>query len=104
MPIYAYGVQKESAIMTLAADHTITEGTWKGCLLYTSSNASEYVQGLYGAVTNILRGTLLMQPTIKAVSYTHLDVYKRQLLPTTLLAPSPPTGKEDCGLVHGAAA
>lgn len=27
---YAYGVQKESAIMTLAADHTITEGTWKG--------------------------------------------------------------------------
>ena len=30
------------------------------------SNASEYVQGLYGDVTNILRGTLLMQPTIKA--------------------------------------
>lgn len=27
---YAYGVQKESAIMTLAVDHTITEGTWKG--------------------------------------------------------------------------
>lgn len=30
------------------------------------SNASEYVQGLYGNVTNVLRGTLLMQPTIKA--------------------------------------
>lgn len=30
------------------------------------SNASEYVQGLYGDVTNMLRGTLLMQPTIKA--------------------------------------
>ena len=30
------------------------------------SNANEYVQGLYGDVTNILRGTLLMQPTIKA--------------------------------------
>ncbi len=30
------------------------------------SNASEYVQGLYGDVTNVLRGTLLMQPTIKA--------------------------------------
>jgi len=29
------------------------------------SNASEYVQGLYGDVTNVLRGTLLMQPTIK---------------------------------------
>ena len=27
---YSYGVQKESATMTLAADHTITEGTWKG--------------------------------------------------------------------------
>ena len=30
------------------------------------SNAKEYVQGLYGDVTNVLRGTLLMQPTIKA--------------------------------------
>ena len=30
------------------------------------SNASEYIQGLYGDVTNVLRGTLLMQPTIKA--------------------------------------
>ena len=30
------------------------------------SNANEYVQGLYGDVTNILCGTLLMQPTIKA--------------------------------------
>ena len=30
------------------------------------SNANEYVQGLYGDVTNVLRGTLLMQPTIKA--------------------------------------
>lgn len=30
------------------------------------SNASEYVQGLYGDVTNVLRGTLLMEPTIKA--------------------------------------
>ena len=30
------------------------------------SNASEYVQGLYGDVTKVLRGTLLMQPTIKA--------------------------------------
>ncbi|MBQ3690957.1 MAG: TonB-dependent receptor [Bacteroidales bacterium] len=30
------------------------------------SNASEYVQGLYGDVTNVLRGTLLAQPTIKA--------------------------------------
>ena len=30
------------------------------------SNASEYEQGLYGDVTNVLRGTLLMQPTIKA--------------------------------------
>ena len=29
------------------------------------SNASEYVQGLYGDVTNVLRGTLLAQPTIK---------------------------------------
>ena len=30
------------------------------------SNASEYVQGLYGDVTNVLRGTLIMPPTIKA--------------------------------------
>ncbi len=30
------------------------------------SNASEYVQGLYGDVTNVLRSTFLMQPTIKA--------------------------------------
>ena len=30
------------------------------------SNANEYVQGLYGDVTNVLRGTSLMQPTIKA--------------------------------------
>ena len=30
------------------------------------SNASEYVQGLYGDVSNVLRSTLLMQPTIKA--------------------------------------
>ena len=30
------------------------------------SNANEYVQGLYGDVTNVLRVTLLMQPTIKA--------------------------------------
>lgn len=30
------------------------------------SNAGEYVQGLYGAVSNVLRSTLLMQPTIKA--------------------------------------
>ncbi|MCH5309501.1 MAG: TonB-dependent receptor [Prevotella sp.] len=30
------------------------------------SNASEYVQGLYGDVTNVLRGTLLMPPTIRA--------------------------------------
>ena len=30
------------------------------------SNANEYVQGLYGDVTNVLRGTLIMQPTIKA--------------------------------------
>ncbi|WP_018667823.1 arabinan endo-1,5-alpha-L-arabinosidase [Bacteroides gallinarum] len=27
---YNYGIQKESVTMTLAADHTITEGTWKG--------------------------------------------------------------------------
>ena len=27
---YDYGKQKESITMTLAADHTITEGTWKG--------------------------------------------------------------------------
>lgn len=30
------------------------------------SNANEYVQGLYGDVSNMLRSTLLMQPTIKA--------------------------------------
>ncbi len=30
------------------------------------SNASEYVQGLYGDVQNVLASTLLMQPTIKA--------------------------------------
>ncbi len=30
------------------------------------SNASEYVQGLYGDVSNVLKSTLLMQPTIKA--------------------------------------
>ena len=30
------------------------------------SNASEYVQGLYGDVTNVLRGTLIMPPTIMA--------------------------------------
>ena len=30
------------------------------------SNANEYVQGLYGDVSNVLRSTLLMQPTIKA--------------------------------------
>ena len=30
------------------------------------SNANEYVQGLYGSVSNVLRSTLLMQPTIKA--------------------------------------
>lgn len=30
------------------------------------SNASEYVQGLYGDVTNVLRSTFLMPPTIKA--------------------------------------
>ncbi len=30
------------------------------------SNANEYVQGLYGYVPNVLRGTVLMQPTIKA--------------------------------------
>ena len=30
------------------------------------NNAGEYVQGLYGAVSNVLRSTLLMQPTIKA--------------------------------------
>ena len=30
------------------------------------SNASEYVQGLYGDVSNVLRSTMLMQPTIKA--------------------------------------
>ncbi|MDD6552908.1 MAG: TonB-dependent receptor [Prevotellaceae bacterium] len=30
------------------------------------SNAGEYVQGLYGDVSNVLRSTLLMQPTIKA--------------------------------------
>lgn len=34
------------------------------------SNASEYVQGLYGDVTNVLRGTLLMQPTIKAYDFS----------------------------------
>ncbi len=34
------------------------------------SNAGEYVQGLYGDVTNVLRGTLLMQPTIKAYDDT----------------------------------
>ena len=34
------------------------------------SNASAYVQGLYGDVTNVLRGTLLMQPTIKAYDPT----------------------------------
>lgn len=34
------------------------------------SNASEYVQGLYGDVTNVLRGTLLMQPTIRAYDPT----------------------------------
>jgi TonB-linked SusC/RagA family outer membrane protein len=34
------------------------------------SNANEYVQGLYGDVTNVLRGTLLMQPTIKAYDET----------------------------------
>ena len=27
---YSYGVQKTSTTMTLGADHTITEGTWKG--------------------------------------------------------------------------
>lgn len=27
---YSYGKQKESSTMTLAADHTITSGTWKG--------------------------------------------------------------------------
>lgn len=27
---YSYGEQKSAATMTLAADHTITEGTWKG--------------------------------------------------------------------------
>ncbi len=30
------------------------------------SNASEYVQGLYGDVSNVLKSTLLMEPTIKA--------------------------------------
>ena len=30
------------------------------------SNANEYVRGLYGDVSNVLRSTLLMQPTIKA--------------------------------------
>ena len=30
------------------------------------SNANEYVQGLYGTTTNVLRSSLLMQPTIKA--------------------------------------
>ena len=30
------------------------------------SNANEYVQGLYGDVSNVLRSTLLIQPTIKA--------------------------------------
>ena len=30
------------------------------------SNANEYVQGLYGDVSNVLRSTLLMQPTIMA--------------------------------------
>ncbi|MFC2774384.1 MAG: SusC/RagA family TonB-linked outer membrane protein, partial [Segatella oris] len=34
------------------------------------SNASEYVQGLYGDVSNVLRGTLLMQPTIKAYDHS----------------------------------
>jgi len=34
------------------------------------SNANEYIQGLYGDVTNVLRGTLLMQPTIKAYDET----------------------------------
>ena len=34
------------------------------------SNANEYVQGLYGDVTNVLRGTLVMQPTIKAYDPT----------------------------------
>ena len=27
---YSYGKQKESSNMTLAADHTITDGSWKG--------------------------------------------------------------------------
>ena len=29
---YKYGEQRTSATMTLAADHTITEGTWKGSM------------------------------------------------------------------------
>ena len=30
------------------------------------SNTDSYIQGMYGDVTNVFRGTLLMQPTIKA--------------------------------------
>jgi len=43
------------------------------------SNANEYVQGLYGDVTNVLRGTLLMQPTIKA--YDESTWYLDDLVP-----------------------
>lgn len=34
------------------------------------SNAKEYVQGLYGDVSNVLRSTLLMQPTIRPYDIT----------------------------------
>lgn len=43
------------------------------------SNANEYVQGLYGDVTNVLRGTLLMQPTIKA--YDESTWYLDEVVP-----------------------
>lgn len=45
------------------------------------SNANEYVQGLYGDVTNVLRGTLLMQPTIKA--YDESTWYLDEVVPAT---------------------
>ena len=55
---------------------------------------------------NLWVGTIEGGLNKKAVEATASSIIhtKAALLPTTLLAPSPPTGKEDCGLVHGAAA
>ncbi len=44
---YSYEVQKESVTMTLAADHTVTEGTWKGSTWsYDAENQILTVNGI----------------------------------------------------------